>query len=196
MGGLGPTINRQLRELGNLMESPDTFMREFGTLIENSAELTEFVDADWDNVSTTIKTLGPGLALIEYMLGLVKTIVEKLADALDPLDRLFNENFPLIMDVLNASVPIVSMVRTQAEESPEILGKIPGILTMLHRMIESPGRGVGVDYRAPKAAVKSADAGALCAALKKIPGSRCEVTSKTITVPLPQLLLNDLGGHR
>ncbi len=140
MGGLGPTINRQLRELGNLMESPpDTFMREFGTLIENSAELTEFVDADWDNVSTTIKTLGPGLALIEYMLGLVKTIVEKLADALDPLDRLFNENFPLIMDVLNASVPIVSMVRTQAEESPEILGKIPGILTMLHRMIESPG---------------------------------------------------------
>ncbi|MEY1677575.1 MCE family protein [Gordonia sp. ABKF26] len=197
IGGLGPTINRQLRSLGQMMESPDTFMRQFGTLIENSAELTEFVDADWDNVSTTITTLGPGLSLIEYLLGLVKTIVEKLADAIGPLDRLFNENFPLVMDALNASVPIVKLVRTRAEESPELLRTIPGVLTMLHTMIERPGRGIGVDYRAPTAQLRSPDAERMCAALNKIPGSRCEVaSSQMIAVPLPQLLLDDLTGHR
>lgn len=197
MAGLGPAINAQLRELGSLMESPDTFMRDFGTLIENSSELTEFVAADWENVATTIKTFGPGLSLIEYMLGLVKMIVEKLANALDPLDRLFNQNFPLFMDVLNASVPIVSMVRTKTEESPELLQRIPAILTMLHAMLEGPGRGVGVDYRAPRAQVVSTDAGRMCELLRKIPGSRCEAASSNmITVPLPQLLLADLGGHR
>ncbi|OLT45677.1 hypothetical protein BJF87_05170 [Gordonia sp. CNJ-863] len=197
VAGLGPAINHQLSELGRLMESPDTFMRDFGTLIENSAELSRFVAADWQNISTTIKTFGPGLSLIEYMLGLVKTIVGKLAAALDPLDRLFNEHFPLIMDALNASVPIVSKVRTQTEESSELLGRIPGILKMLHTMIEAPGRGMGVDYEAPRAQVASSDAGRMCALLNRIPGSRCEVTSsQMLTVPLPQLLLTDLGGRR
>lgn len=197
MAGMGPSINAQLRELGRLMESPDTFMRDFGTLIENSAELSEFVAADWENVATTIKTFGPGLSLIEYMLGLVKTIVGKLAAALDPLDRLFNENFPLFMDVLNASVPIVSMARTRAEESPEVLQQIPAVLKMIHAMLEGPGRGVGVDYRAPGAQVSSTDAARMCGLLKRIPGSHCEVSSpRMFTIPLPQLLLTDLGGGR
>ncbi|MGP3708865.1 MlaD family protein [Gordonia paraffinivorans] len=197
MAGLGPQINAQLRELGRLMESPDTFMRDFGKLIENSAELADFAAADWENIATTIKTFGPGLSLIEYMLGLVKMIVEKLANALDPLDRLFNQHFPMFMDVLNASVPIVSLVRTKTEQSPELLQRIPAILTMLRTMLEGPGRGVGVDYRAPQAQVASADASRMCVLLKKIPGSRCEAaSSKMLTVPLPQLLLADLGGHR
>ncbi|MFE0748955.1 MlaD family protein [Gordonia sp. NPDC058843] len=197
LSDLGPVINGQLRDLGRLMESPDAFMRDFGTLIENSAELSEFVAADWDNVATAIKTFGPGLSLIEHLLGLVKTIVGKLAAALGPLDRLFNQNFPLFMDVLNASVPIVSMVRTRAEQSPEVLQTIPAVLKMLHAMIEGPGRGIGIGYRAPRVQVTSSDAGRMCALLKRIPGSRCEASSTTIvTVPLPQLLLTDLGGHR
>ncbi len=195
--GLGATINSQLRDLGHLMESPDTFLRDVGSLIDHGAELSEFVAADWDDFATTIKTFGPGLSLIEHLLGLVKTIVGKLAAALDPLDRMFNENFPLFMDVLNASVPIVSMVRSRAEESPEVLQTIPAVLKMLQAMAQGPGRGVGIDFRAPRAQVSASDAGRMCALLERIPGSSCDASSRTsLTVPLPQLLLADLGGHR
>ncbi|MGV9676892.1 MlaD family protein [Nocardia sp. NPDC003482] len=174
MSGLGPTINQELRQLADALAQPDALLGHFGRLLDNGAELSEFVTAQWDDLKTTLVTFGPGLELIEHMLGVVKVVVEKLALAVGPLDRLFDQHFPYLMEALNSTIPVMTLVRTRTEESKDLLDRIPGVIAMLRTMIQAQPGAVALDYRAPE--VSTADPAG--------------------TVPLPQLLVTLAGGAR
>ncbi|MFF0501450.1 MlaD family protein [Nocardia aobensis] len=184
--GLGPTLNAGLRDLATLMSAPDTFMNELGQLIDTSAELSAFVTGEWDDIRTTLTTFGPGLELIEHLLELTKVVVGKLGDAVGPLDRLFTQHFPMLMDALNSAVPVVTLIRTRTEQSKDLLDRIPGVIAMLRDLIDGPAGAVSFDYRPP-----AVDAAALCGRLPAAGPARCAGP-----MPLPQLLFSMIGTAR
>lgn len=193
--GLGPTLNREFRELAELMASPDSFMDQLGKLLDNSAELTTFVTSEWSDIKTTLLTFGPGLESIQRMLVIVKVLVGKLANAIGPMDRIFNEHFPYLMEVLNSTVPVVTLVRTRTENSQDLLMKIPGVITMLRTMIESRPGALSVDYESPQTVVRTPSAPILCAELDRPDNGRCTVLDQqSAAVSLPHVLLSTIGG--
>jgi virulence factor Mce-like protein len=151
LGGAGVELNAGLRDLAALMSAPDTFMNDVGRLLDTSAELGSFVNAEWADIKTTLSTFGPGLGLIEHLLELTKVVVGKLADAIGPLNRLFTQHFPYLMEVLNSSVPVIALVRTRTEQSKDLLDRVPGVIRMLRAMLAAPG-GVALAYRPPTVA--------------------------------------------
>ncbi|WP_068272186.1 MCE family protein [Aldersonia kunmingensis] len=171
--GLGPTINRELRQLAGLMASPDDFMSQLGQLLDNSAALSQFVTDQWGDIKTTLVTFAPGLDLLQKMLVVVKVLVEKLATAVGPMDRLFNQHFPYLLEMLESSVPVTKLIRTRLEDSSDLLGKVPGIVLMLRNMIESTPGAITLNYRPPLLTQDAAVAG----------------------IPLPQQLLSTIGGR-
>jgi len=193
--GLGPTLNRELRDLAELLSSPDNFMDQLGQILDNSAEMSSLLVGDWENVKSTIETFAPGLAGIEQMLVVAKILVEKLSLAVGPLDRLFNEHFPHLMNALNSSLPTLTMLRTQAESSSELLATIPGTLTMLETMVQSHPGSVAMELDPAHAEVPTPDAALTCAALEQVAPDSCTVvSSRSVAVPLPQLVLSTIGA--
>ncbi|MBF6183982.1 MULTISPECIES: MlaD family protein [Nocardia] len=183
LSGLGPELDQQLRSLSHLLAAPEVFGAELGALLDNSAELSRFVTAEWADIKTSMITFGPGLELLERTLVIVKILVGKLAAALGPLDRAFNHHFPYLMDALEQSVPLVTLARTEAESAQDLLATIPGVITMLQRMIDGGG-GLAVEYRPP--ALCPAPDPALCDA----------VGAQAARVPVPLAVLAGVGGAR
>ncbi|WP_067898289.1 MlaD family protein [Nocardia vaccinii] len=171
--GLGPTINDELRDLGGLMSEPDTFMNDFGRLIDDSAELSAFVTGEWSDIKTTLSTFGPGLELIEHLLELTKVVVGKLGDAIGPLNRLFTQHFPYLMEALNSTVPVVTLIRNRTDQSKDLLDRIPGVILMLRNMIDGHSGAISLSYRPPAVT---------CARTGGCPG-------------LPQALFSAIGAH-
>lgn len=195
LDGIGPTLNRELRDLITLTEAPDSFMNKLGQLLDNSAELSTFVTSEWDEIKTTLTTFGPGLEVIENLLQVVKVVVGKLADAIDPMNRLFTDHFPYLMEVLNSTVPVVTLIRTRTEDSKDLLDRIPGIILMLRTMIDTQPGAITLGYRPP--AVQITDPAALCTQINSVDPRLCDgLATSSPTTPLPQLLLSILGGPR
>lgn len=192
--GLGPAVDRQLRQLSDLLATPDTFATQLGELLDNSAELSRFAAAEWTDIKTSLITFGPGLELLESTLVIVKILVGKLAAAIGPLDRLFNHHFPYLMEILESSVPIVTLARTRAEESRDLLAGVPGVMTMLQNMIQD-GSGVTFDYRPPTLVLGSADAQGLCASVPD-PRTCAVLSANSAAMPLLAALLATAGGTR
>ncbi|PPJ22669.1 hypothetical protein C5F51_30540 [Nocardia nova] len=193
--GMGPVVNRELRSLADLLAAPDTFMARLGELLDNSAELTTFVTANWDDVKTTLQTFAPGLHAIQDMLIVAKILVEKLSHAVDPLNRLFHEHFPYLMNVLRSTLPVATMVRTRTEQSADLLAKIPGIVQMLQTTIAAQPGTLAVDIRPPRTEVATPDPAQLCAALAQLGPDACTVRSgRSVSIPLPELVLSTIGA--
>jgi len=196
LGGLGPTLNRELRDLADLLASPDSFMDQLGDLLDNSAEMSTFVTEEWDDIKVTVQTFAPGLSSIEDMLVIAKILVEKLSAAVEPLDRLFHDHFPYLMNTLNSTLPILTMVRTQAESSGELLATIPGVVGMVRTMVESHEGSLGVELEPARAEVGTPDATLVCTALTQIAPDSCTVLSdRSVSIPLPQLVLSTIGAN-
>lgn len=188
--GLDPVIRQQLRDLAALLADPDTFVAQLGRLFDNSAELSRFVSAEWTDITTALTTFGPGLELLEQTLVIVKVLVGKLAAALGPLDRLFNQHFPYLMEVLESSIPPITLARTRLGESRELLEKVPAVVTMLRSIVESGSGALEFEYRAPAAAIPAA----LCAGM---PVDGCAAgTDGTARIPLSLLVFAVAGGTR
>ncbi|MET7771683.1 MlaD family protein [Nocardia sp. NPDC005366] len=180
LDGLGPELDQQMRALSRLLAAPDAFAGEIGELIDRSAELSRFVTDEWADIKTSMITFGPGLELLESTLVIVKVLVGKLAFALGPLDRAFDHHFPYLMDAIEQSIPLVTLARTGAENSHDLLATVPGVITMLQNMIRDGG--LTLDYR-PPAQCAAADPG-LCAMLG----------TNAARMPLPLAVLATVGG--
>ncbi|MFC8046211.1 MlaD family protein [Nocardia sp. NPDC057353] len=189
LGGLGPQLREQLRALAELTSSPDIFMGELGAVLDNSAALTTFLTREWGDITTTLTTFGPGLELLESSLVIVKTMVGKLAAAVEPMDRLFNQHFPYLMDMLESSIPAVTLARVRAEESQDVLNTVPGVMAMLRAMIGQAGVEVG--YRGPEV-VLAGDPAALCAGVPEC----APLSGAAAQMPLPQAVFAIAGGAR
>ncbi|MGW5750860.1 hypothetical protein [Nocardia rhamnosiphila] len=126
---------------------------------------------------------------------IVKVLVGKLAAALGPLDRLFNQHFPYLMEILESSIPVVTLARTRAAESGDLLRTVPGILTMLRSTIEAGSGAIRIGYRAPATEVPALDPAALCAiANRAAPGECAAVAAHAARLPLPVVLFAAVGG--
>ncbi|UGT60931.1 MlaD family protein [Nocardia asteroides] len=189
LGGLGPQLRDQLRALAELTSSPEVFMGELGAVLDNSAELTTFLTREWGDITTTLTTFGPGLELLESSLVIVKTMVGKLALAVEPMDRLFNQHFPYLMELLESSIPAVTLARVRAEESRDVLDTVPGVLAMLRAMVGVAGVEVG--YRGPGVVV-AGDPARLCAGVPECTA----LSAAAARMPLPQAVLAAVGGAR
>ncbi|MFZ2173121.1 MAG: MCE family protein [Rhodococcus sp. (in: high G+C Gram-positive bacteria)] len=193
--GLGPALNKELRSLADLLSSPDNFMDQLGKLLDNSAELSTFVTDEWPDIKVTMQTFAPGLHSIQQMLVVAKILVEKLSKAVGPLDRLFNEHFPYLMETLNSTLPVATMVRTRTEDSHDLLMKIPGVIEMLRTMVESRPGSLAVEFAPPRTEVRTPNAAQLCAAVAQADPDGCTVvTDRSVSVPLPQLMLSTIGA--
>lgn len=191
---LGPTLNRELRDLADLLSGSDEFMLNVGLLLDNSAELSTMVTTNWDDVKTTAQTFAPGLAGIEQMLVVAKILVEKLSLAVDPMDRLFNEHMGEALSALETTIPTLTMVRARVEESEELFRAIPGVIHLAETMVGSRPGAVTVDYAPPHVRLSVPDAPAVCGALHAAGLRDCAADSPhTVTAPLPQLLFSTIG---
>ena len=191
---MGPTLNRELRHLADLLSGSDEFMRDLGLLLDNSAELSTMVTTNWDDVKTTAQTFAPGLSGIEEMLKVAKILVEKLSLAVEPMDRLFNEHMGETLDALEATIPTLTKVRARVEDSEELLQAIPGVIHLAQTMVGSRPGTVSVDYAPPQVRLSVPDAPAMCGALQGAGFDDCTAdTPHTVTAPLTQLMFSTLG---
>lgn len=191
---LGPTLNRELRDLADLLSGSDEVMADLGLLLDNSAELSTMAATNWDDVKTTAQTFAPGLAGIEEMLKVAKILVEKLSMAVGPMDRLFNDHMGEALDALESTIPTLTMVRARVEESEELFQAIPGVIHLAETMVGARPGSVSVDYAPPHVRLSVPDAPAVCGALQAAGLGDCAVESpNTVTAPLPQLLFSTLG---
>lgn len=191
---LGPTLNRELRDLADLLSGSDEFMADLGLLLDNSAELSTMVTTDWDDVKSTAQTFAPGLAGIEEMLKVAKILVEKLSMAVGPMDRLFNDHMGEALSALESTIPTLTMVRARAEDSEELFRAIPGVMHLARTMVGSRPGSVSVDYAPPNVRLSVPDAPAVCGALLAAGLGDCVAESPhTVTAPLPQLVFSTIG---
>lgn len=191
---LGPTLNRELRTLAEMLSGSDEFMLQLGRILDNSADLSSFVTTNWDEVKVTTRTFAPGLAGIEQMLVVAKILVEKLSLAVGPMDRLFNEHMPDVLDALEHSIPTLTMVRARVEDSGDLLATIPGVVHLAQTMLGSRPDSVSVDHAAPHVRMPVPDAPAVCGAFRAAGLGDCTAESaRTVTAPLPQLVMAALG---
>ena len=194
---LGPTLNRELRALAELLATPDDFMSHLGRLLDNSAELSAVITTNWADVKTTAQTFAPGLAGIEQMLVVAKILVEKLSMAVGPMDRLFNEHMTGALDALESTIPTLTMVRARVEGAEELFEMIPGVVHLARTMVEARPGTVTVGYAPPRIRVPVPDAPAMCAALRGAGLGGCAAESPhTVTAPLPELLFSTIGESR
>lgn len=196
LNSTGPTLNDTIKQVGQLMNSPDEFISQLRQLLDNAQQLTTLTAQEWPNVKTMSPTLTTVFGVGGDLLGLFPGLLQNLATtSAGPLQRLFTQHLPYLNPLLDQSVPVIDQVANHVASGKEILDKVPAIVELMKNMFDRQQSALKVTYSPPEFAVSAVSAALVCEQLNKTRADACNATSNSrATVPLIQMVLSAIGG--
>ncbi|WP_336083372.1 MlaD family protein [Nocardia sp. SSK8] len=159
--GTGPDINTGIADLAALLDSPDAAIAHLGGILDSLAAISGSVADRWGDIRLMLTRLATVLDQVnnELFSRTVEIIdgFQRVLPMLNEITTLFGDP---IFRVLDATVPLVRLIRVNVDTLRDIAVRVP-VLAAAATTATDPARGV--DYLGPRVALPPELAAELCA---------------------------------
>ncbi|WP_233530066.1 MlaD family protein [Antrihabitans stalagmiti] len=195
IAGTGPRINELIKKLGVALNSPDAAIGHIGDLIDVLNELSASVSTGWGDIKTM---LVPFAGVLDYVNEQVWLPIAGIIDSLRVLIPVLNDITTMfgepILQVLDATVPVVKFIGANVGTLQEIITMIPPIVTAFSQSTNPQTGAPALTYAPPKVAIPQSNAHEVCAAVNVISPGRCASADDGLaTVDLLSVVLGSAG---
>ncbi|MET8776347.1 MlaD family protein [Nocardia sp. NPDC004654] len=167
--GTGPQLNEIVRKLGGALNSPDAAIGHLAGLIDALSSLSGSVAARWGDIKSMLLRLSDVLGQVNNELfGRTVEIIDSFQRLLPMLNEITSMFGDPIFRVLDATVPLVRLLRDNVDSLRDIVTKVPALTAAIGTVTAT-----GLTYLPPKVALPEQDAAQVCAAINAISPGRC-----------------------
>ena len=181
--GQGPEANSMLTHAGSAMESPDQFVADIGSSIQNMAPLADRSLEQWQSITSLISQLpaitSAGIELwdgtddVAYGIGwLVATLNEVQT-------RYGGDIWPFLK---GPAVDAISLAASRVDDISNVLSALPALATFVTAQSQKSA-SLSLDYTPPQVAVQGIAADLLCSPPIGGPGTTCTGSGDHVLVP-------------
>ncbi|NMN98896.1 MlaD family protein [Antrihabitans stalactiti] len=197
ISGTGPRINELITKLGVAFNSPDAAIGHIGELIDVLSELSASVSTGWGDIKDMLL---PFADVLDYVNQKVWVPGAGILDSLRQLIPMINDITTMfgepILQVLDATVPVIHFIGANVATLREIITMIPPILGAFTRSSDPQTGKPGVTYAPPKVAIPASNADQVCATVNTLAPGRCSSAADGLaTIDLLPVVLG-LAGTR
>lgn len=182
--GIGPDLNAGITDVAALLDSPDAAIAHLGGIVDSLAAISGSVADRWGDIRLMLTRLATVLNQVN------NELFNRTVEIIDSFQRvlpMLNEITVLFGDpifrALDASVPLVRLIRENVDTLRDIAVSIPVLTAAAHSTLD-PATGIG--YTAPEVAVPPELAAQLCA-LGGLPDCAAD-DPRTARIPLARLV--------
>ncbi|MFF2083964.1 MlaD family protein [Nocardia sp. NPDC058176] len=159
--GTGPGVNAAIIDAAALLDSPDAAVAHLGGIIDSLGAVSGSVAARWGDIRLMLTRLATVLDQVNNELfNRTVEIIDGFQRVLPMLNEITSMFGDPIFRVLDASVPLIRLLRENVDTLRDIAVKVP-VLAAAAQTVVDPGRGIV--YAAPEVAVPPEIAAQLCA---------------------------------
>ncbi|PWV71045.1 virulence factor Mce-like protein [Nocardia neocaledoniensis] len=186
--GTGPEINAGITDLAALLDSPDAAIGRLGGLIDSLAAISGSVAQRWGDIRLMLTRLATVLDQVNNQLfSRTVEIIDGFQRVLPMLNEITSMFGDPIFRVLDASIPLVRLIRVNVDTLRDIVVRVP-VLAAAAQSVADPARGL--DYAPPAVAVPPEVAAQLCAL-----GGAPDCASDPGRIPLSRLVFGLVGAR-
>ncbi|TQM25726.1 MlaD family protein [Nocardia bhagyanarayanae] len=172
--GTGPQLNEIVRKLGAASNSPDAAIGHLAGLIDALSSLSGSVAARWGDIKSMLLRLSDVLGQVnDELFGRTVEIIDSFQRLLPMLNEITSMFGDPIFRVLDATVPLVRLLRDNVDSLRDIVTKIPALTAAVGTVTAT-----GIAYLPPKVALPEQDAEKVCAAINAISPGRCGASAE------------------
>ncbi|WP_249358572.1 MlaD family protein [Nocardia cyriacigeorgica] len=194
--GTGPKLNDIVMQLAAALRSPDAAVSHIGSLIDNLADLTTSIANGWGDLRQMLDGLAPILQIVNDVWDSVVELVNSIVTILPWLNDVTTKYGGPILQLLDASVPLVHLLGANVAGLKQLIDMIPAIAAMFRNSTDPQTGAVAVSYAPPRVALPEAQAQQVCTWLNGIAPGRCGGTADGMTsVDLVPLILGSVGAR-
>ncbi|WP_240963410.1 MlaD family protein [Antrihabitans stalactiti] len=195
VAGTGPRINELIKKIGVALNSPDAAIGHIGELIDVLNELSASVSTGWGDIKDM---LVPFAGVLDYVNEQVWLPIAGIIDSLRVLIPMVNDITTMfgepILQVLDATVPIVHFIGANVGTLQEIITMIPPLVGAFTRSIDPRTGAPALTYSPPKVAIPQSNADQVCTAVNALSPGRCATaTDGLMTLDLLPVVLGSVG---
>ncbi|MGW4635476.1 MlaD family protein [Nocardia sp. NPDC004415] len=184
--GTGPEINAGITDLAALLDSPDAAIAHLGGVIDSLAAISGSVADRWGDIRLMLTRLATVLDQVNNELfSRTVEIIDGFQRVLPMLNEITTMFGDPIFRVLDATVPLVRLIRLNVDTLRDIAVRVP-VLTAAVTAAADPARGI--DYAAPQVALPPELAAQVCAS---VGDPQCDPAR----IPLSRLVFGLAGGR-
>ncbi|MEV0686727.1 MlaD family protein [Nocardia sp. NPDC050378] len=189
--GTGPDINAGITDVAALLDSPDASIAHLGGIIDSLAAISGSVADRWGDIRLMLTRLATVLDQVNNQLfNRTVDIIDGFQRVLPMLNEITSMFGDPIFRVLDASVPLIRLLRVNVDTLRDIVVRIP-VLAAAAQSVVDPARGIA--YRSPNVALPPEIAERLCA-LGEAP--ECGPGDPRLTqIPLSRLVFGLVGAR-
>ncbi|MFD4429059.1 MlaD family protein [Nocardia sp. NPDC058497] len=186
--GTGPEINAGITDLAALLDSPDASIAHLGGIIESLAAISGSVADRWGDIRLMLTRLATVLDQVNNQLfSRTVEIIDGFQRVLPMLNEITSMFGDPIFRVLDASIPLVRLIRVNVDTLRDIAVKVP-VLAAAARSVADPARGI--DYAPPVVTVPPEITAQLCAL-----GGTPDCGPGDTRIPLSRLVFGMAGAR-
>lgn len=191
VAGTGPRMNDLTRRLASALRTPDSALVHLAGVLDSLAAVSAPIAEHWGDIEAMLTRLADVLDQVDSELFTeTVSIIDGFRRVLPMINDITTMFGGPILTVLNATVPLTHFIGANVAVLSRILAMIPPLLDAFRSVVDPRTDQPGLQYRPPRAAVPSADAGALCAAVNAVAAGRCHGADGGLAdIDLTQLVL-------
>ncbi|MBJ8337263.1 MCE family protein [Antrihabitans sp. YC3-6] len=195
--GTGPQINDLIHKLGRALSSPDAAIGHIGALVDALSSLSASVSTGWGDIKDMLTRFAVVLEQVNSeVLAPVAPIVDDLRAIIPWLNDVTTKFGGPILQVLDASVPLLHFIGANVGTIEEIIRMIPPVAGAFQRSTDPHSGKPALTYAPPSVAIAQSNANQVCSAVNVIAPGRCASSADGLAdVQLVQFVLAVAGAR-
>lgn len=195
--GAGPQINELIRKLGSTLSSPEADIGHLAGIFDAFASVSKKVNQHWGDLQSMLTRLAPALDQASTeLLSPGAELFDGLREVLPMLNDITTLFGDPIMRGLDASIPLVKLLRANVGSLRDIVLMTPMLATAFQTVAAPAGGAPGITYAPPKVAIPQQHADEVCAAMNVVAPGRCTgAANGMVDVQLIPLVLGLAGAQ-
>lgn len=194
--GTGPRINELIKKLGRALNSPDAAIGHIGALVDALSSLSASISTGWGDIKDMLTRFA---VVLQQVNGEILAPVVGVVDSLRAIIPWFNDITTMfggkILQVLDASVPLLHFIGANVGTLEEIIRMIPPVVGAFQHSIDPRSGTPALTYASPKVAIAQSNADQVCAAVNLVAPGRCLSAANGLAeVALVPLVLGMAGA--
>lgn len=196
LAGTGGDFNQAVAGLAAALGDPALRDSQLRRLLTNVDELTQFFIQRWPDLLLGLTNIGKFAQTFDELMTVLNPVVEDTTKLVPPLVRVIRTYSPDIFRLIDAMMPLVDMVPTEA--IIDILRKLPIVKAGLQRIMVTGAASGGLRVAPPRVRVPARSSAAVCAYVNRVlpQGCRAAAGNGGVDVALVQFVLGGAGGRR
>ncbi|MGB3675420.1 MlaD family protein [Antrihabitans stalactiti] len=195
--GTGPRINELIQKLGGALDSPNAAIGHIGALVDALSSLSASVSTGWDDIRGMLTRFAVVLQQVNSeILAPVGPVVDDLRAIIPWLNDITTKFGGPILQVLDASVPLLHFIGANVGTIQEIIRMIPPVAGAFQRSTDPRSGKPALTYASPIVAIAQTNADQVCAAVNMVAPGRCASAANGLAdVQLVPLVLAIAGAR-